>query len=135
MSWLDIKTSLYLNHSDNVGEEISIREIIYSKHSKPHAGRRAFEEFTDINIIRELRSLNVTDPDYKKRSVLLKANLQAWTPAALLKSKASGSVEEISRTKLMQLDFDYSACRDYNLEELKKGIFSLPFIALCSLSL
>jgi hypothetical protein len=34
----------------------------------------------------------------------------------------------------MQLDFDYDAIKDYNIDELKAAVFDLPFIAFVGLS-
>lgn len=64
----------------------------------------------------------------------LKAKLQAFTPAALLRSKAKEQVEIIERSGLMQLDFDYKDIKEFNIDELKQAVFSLPFIAFCGLS-
>ncbi len=34
----------------------------------------------------------------------------------------------------MQLDFDYADIKEYDVEDLKQAIFSLPFVAYCGLS-
>ena len=60
--------------------------------------------------------------------------MQCYTPSASLKSKKKTSIEEIERNGILQLDFDYEAIKDYDIEELKQAVFSLPFIAFCGLS-
>ena len=54
--------------------------------------------------------------------------------AALLESKARGQVQKIHRTGIMQLDFDHESISEYDVEELKQCVFSLPFVGFCGLS-
>ena len=49
-------------------------------------------------------------------------------------SKAVGKSVVKNLTGIMQLDFDYNDIKDYDLEELKQCVFSLPFICFCGLS-
>ena len=49
-------------------------------------------------------------------------------------SKAAGQSVVKNLTGIMQLDFDYKDIKDYDLEELKQCVFSLPFIGFCGLS-
>lgn len=121
-NWMDKQVSLYKTHSDNKGRSATYREILLS----------SFGE--NLPTIIELRKLDRSAQDYKIQSKPFKALLQCFTPAAVLASKASGNMAEISRTGLMQLDFDYDDIKQYEVEELKQAIFSLPFIAFCGLS-
>lgn len=119
---MDKQVSLYKTHSDNIGKPVSFNHIIKASFG------------INMKEICQLRKLDISDPEYKIKAAPLKARLQAFTPAALLKSKATGKVELIERTGLMQLDFDYGEIKGYDLEGLKRAIFHLPFIAFCGLS-
>lgn len=119
MNWLHKQVSLYGSRLDTVGTPISLRDILFT-HS-----------WEDIDILCELRKL---EPDQKKYGDELKAKLKLFSPSALMKSRAAGAIEIIHHTGLMQLDFDYSAIHEYDIEELKECVFALPFVALCSLS-
>jgi hypothetical protein len=95
----------------------------------------------DFPVIYQLRELQkkydnelISDVDFKIKKSELKSKLRCFSPAALLQSRAKGNVIEISRTGMMQLDFDYIDIQDYDIEELKQAVFSLPFIAFCGLS-
>lgn len=121
-NWLEKQVSLYKSHSDNLGRPATYRDILLSDFG------------IDLPALMGLRKLDRFAPDYKIKAKPFKSSLQCYTPAALLKSKAAGSVIELSRSGLMQLDFDYEEIRDYDIEELKQAVFSLPFIAFCGLS-
>ena len=121
-NWIDKQVSLYKTHADNIGQPVSYRDLILSRFAK------------DLPAIIELKKIDRLAPDYKIRSKPFKAGLQCFTPASLLASKARGNVTEISRTGLMQLDFDYDDIKQYEVEELKQAVFKLPFIAFCGLS-
>ena len=120
--WIYKQVSLYKTHSDNTGKPETYRDILLC-----HSAR-------DLPTIIQLKKLDRNSEDYKQKKLELKKNLQAYTPAALLETKAAGKVTEIHRTGVMQLDFDYEGIRDYNIEELKQCVFSLPFIGFCGLS-
>lgn len=120
--WLDRKVSLYKTHSDNTGKPATYRQVLFTEFAR------------DINIIGALRKLDRGDPNYYKKKKKLRNKLQCFTPAALLASKATGKVKEISRNGIMQLDFDYKNIHMYDIEELKHSVFKLPFISFCSLS-
>ena len=85
----------------------------------------------DLQTLIELRKLQ---PDEHKQKENLKATLQCFTPSALLETKKKGEVVEVSRTGIMQLDFDYKDINCFEVEELKQSVFSLPFIGFCGLS-
>lgn len=123
MSWMhDTQVSLYSTHTDNVGRPATLRDIIMCDFSR------------DLDAIIELGKLDRDDPQYKQKKKDLKASLQCYTPAALLATKAHGKLEVIKRTNIMQLDFDYNDIQEYDVEELKRCVFSLPFIGFCGLS-
>ncbi|MEJ7766543.1 MAG: BT4734/BF3469 family protein [Chitinophagaceae bacterium] len=64
----------------------------------------------------------------------MKKHLQCYTPAALLETKKQGILKVINRTGIIQLDFDYTDIYMYDVEELKRAVFSLLFIGFCGLS-
>lgn len=121
-SWLDTEVSLYTTYADNVGRSATFRDILFT------------EFWRDLDSLVDIRSLDKEDPDYKKKKTDLKARLQCFTPAALLACKAKGNVIELSRSGIMQLDFDYEQIKDFDIEELKKYIFELPFVGFCGKS-
>jgi VirE N-terminal domain len=122
MSWLQQQVSLYATHADNIGRSASIRDVLLS-----HFAR-------DLDTIIDLNRLDREAPDYKRRKLELKSTLQCFTPAGFLKTKEAGKMTEFSRTGLLQLDFDYQDIFEYDIEELKRAVFSLPFMAFCGLS-
>src|SRR4051812_33280714 len=122
MNWLEKKVTIYKNHFDTVGREGTIEECLFWAFDKNLIG------------IIELRKLNMNCRDYKEKKDQIKSSLLGYTPAALLESREKDNVIEISRTGMMQLDFDHNDIKDYNIEELKQAVFKLPFIAFCGLS-
>jgi len=120
--WLEKKVSLYSSHMDNTGRPATFRDILFTQFGK------------NINEICALRKLDERDPNYKQVKGDLKSKLQAYTPAALLKSKKKGELEIKERSGMMQLDFDLKDIKQYDIEELKQEIFRLPFIAFSGLS-
>jgi len=120
--WLDKQVSLYVSHADNTGRPATFRDILFTDFA------------ANIGDICKLRSLKIEALDYKIKVKPIKAKLQAFTPAALLRSKAKEQVEIMDRSGLMQLDFDYKDIKEFDIEELKQAVFSLPFIAFCGLS-
>jgi hypothetical protein len=119
-NWLFKKVSHYKTHKDNIGQVTTFQDIL------------CFPEETEV--LKKLRAQGKNDPGYKAKAVSLKNRLECFTPAALLKSKAAGKVTEIERTGIMQLDFDSQAIKEYDIEELKQAVFSLPFVGYCGLS-
>lgn len=122
MSWMSTQVSLYSTHADNTGRPATIRQVLLN------------DCIHDLDTIIKLSKLDRQAPDYKQQKQALKATLQCYTPAALLASKARGQVSEIHRTGIMQLDFDHADISEYDIEELKQCVFSLPFIGFCGLS-
>jgi VirE N-terminal domain len=132
MSWANKQVSLYSSHADNAGRSIAIGEILLSEFgiSRELYGRRA----NDLETLIELRALDRSAIDYQSRKLTLKSSLQCFTPAALLLTKEKGNMTELSRSGLLQLDFDYQDIQDFDLQELKQCVFTLPWVAFCGLS-
>jgi len=138
MSWLDKQVSLYKCPADNEGRAATLRDILFCEFGVDHdwyykdhkLNKWIGGVFNDLETIQDLRTRAMT----KEEKVILKNTLQCFTPAALLKTKKRGQVEEIGRTGLMQIDFDYASIQDYEIEELKQAVFDLPFVAFCGLS-
>ncbi|MCG7858243.1 hypothetical protein MD537_14760 [Flavihumibacter sediminis] len=120
--WLEQQVSLYRTVTDNTGRAATLRQILLT------------ECANDIGTITAIRKLDRLEPDYKTKQVALKSRVQCFTPAALLASKAKGMVKVNTYSGLMQLDFDPADIWEYDLEELKQCVFSLPFIAFCGKS-
>lgn len=120
--WLDKPVSFYKNKRDITGIKATIREIIF------------YLSAPSLSIIERLRKLDINAEDYEIKSAALKNRLQLWAPSALLKTRAAGIVEIIEAYGFLQLDFDFAAICEYDIEELKRAVFLLPFVALCSLS-
>ncbi len=127
--WIDKQVSLYASHLDKIGRPATYRQILLSLFDK------------DFPIIYKLRQLEkshdnqqVNDFDYKNKKTELKSKLQCFAPSALLGARATNNINEIDRTGIMQLDFDYADIQDYDIEELKQCVFNLNFICFCGLS-
>lgn len=129
MSWLDKQVSLYTSHRDNTGAPATYREILFSLFGN---------YFQSIYELRDLQKRydagEINNVDYKTKKAELKSKLPCFSPSALLQSRAKGNIIEINRTGILQLDFDYNDIKDYDIEELKRAVFSLPFIGFCGLS-
>jgi len=143
MTWLDRQVSLYTCHSDNSGQAATFCQVLFSSFANPHdAFYRAhnpdrwetLKGINDMTTILKLRELDPESKTYPIDKVNLKKIIQGYTPAALLKTRKKNNEVIIERTGLMQLDFDYEDIKDYDIEELKQAVFSLPFIAFCGLS-
>ena len=119
---MNTQVSLYSTHADNTGRPATFRDVLLSDFTR------------DLPPLIKLGKLDRQAPEYEQRKRALKATLQCYTPAALLASKARGQVQEIHRTGIMQLDFDHEGISEYDLEELKACVFSLPFVGFCGLS-
>lgn len=129
MSWLNKQVSLYSSHKDNIGISRTFQQVLLSDFGN---------NFQTIIGLRKLeKNYNtgeINDVDFKTKKSQLKSNLQCFSPSALLQSRAKGNIIEIRRTGMLQLDFDYYDIQDYDIEDLKQAVFSLPFIAFCGLS-
>ena len=111
-NWLDTKTSFYKNHSDRIGKPATFRQILFSSFAD------------DLPAIMQLKGLDPGDSEKKRE---LKKSLAAYSMNLM-----EGRINVKSYSGLMQLDFDKIA--DFDIEELKEAIFSLPFIAFCGTS-
>lgn len=139
MSWLDKEQiSIYNCMADNQGRVTTFRNALFTQFAVPHEWfYKDFEtekwvsgESNDLRTMIKMRTTELT----KKEKLVLKSTMQCFTPAAALKTKRQGEIEVLSRTNLMQLDFDYEAIKDYEIDELKQAVFALAFIAFCGLS-
>ncbi len=129
MNWLNKQVTLYSSHRDNAGQPATYRQILLSEFAN---------SLSAIYLLRDLQKKYenqlIGDADYKIKKSELKGKLQCYSPSALLQSRAKGNIIEIHRTGILQLDFDYYDIQDYEIEELKQAVFSLPFIGFCGLS-
>lgn len=141
MSWLNRKVSLYSCLADNVGTSATLREILFTKFSVDHdyffkhyeSGKWISGTINDLETIIDLRTR--AHEMTKDERLMLKQTLQCYTPAGLLQTKKKDQIVEVNRSGLMQLDFDYEAIKDYDIQELKRAVFDLlPFVAFCGLS-
>lgn len=132
MNWIEQQVSLYRSHADNTGRPATLGEILLSDFAIPHKVNGKW--VNDLETLVELRNLDRTVSDYKAWKLSLKATLQCYTPAGLLLTKEHRKMTLIHWSGLLQLDFDYQDIAEYDLEELKCCVFSLPFIAFCGKS-
>ncbi len=136
MSWLDSHTSLYKCQADNTGTTTTIRDVLFTSFAIPHewyfkhSGEWISGESNDLETIIDLKTAEMA----QEEKVMLKATLQCWTPAACLKTKKKGQIEVLGRTSIMQLDFDAATCEQYDLDELMRATFDLPFVCFVSRS-
>jgi hypothetical protein len=119
-SWLDEYVSFYQSHTDLNGRPAKLRDILLSI------------DYKNFELINRLRGFKKEDSAAEKRGI--KNQLQAFTPSGLLKCRRKGEGEVLSRSGLLQFDFDAAGIKDFHIEDLKKAVFTLPFIAFCSLS-
>lgn len=130
MSWLNQNISLYTCQADNIGRTATVRDVLLTEFAMPHDWyfRHGTEwvsgNSVDLETIIDLRTAEITQDE----KIKMKATLQCWTPAGMLKTKKKGFVEVISRTNLMQLDFDAATCNQYDIGELMRAVFDLPFV-------
>lgn len=138
MEWLNKQVSLYKCPADNSGRLVTMRDVLMTEFAMEHEwfykaynpDRWISGVFNDLETIIDLRTKEMG----KDEKVLLKQTMQCYTPAAALKSKKKGQIEEIHRTGIMQLDFDYAAIKDYDIDELKQAVSNLPFVGFVGLS-
>lgn len=113
MDWQNEIVSIYANNSDKRGKALPIGEIL----------RRDYRA-----TILALRKLNPKAANYHDRKDAIKNGLPAF---ALNELAPDRKTVLLGLTGLIQLDFDYV---QGDIEELKKAVFLLPFVAYCSLS-
>jgi hypothetical protein len=114
-SWLDFITSFYNNHLDKVGQLLTLRQILFSK----------FSDY--LSTLIKIKSLDRDDPNYENKKRKLKSLLGCYSLNHLQKR-----TNVLSYSGLLQLDFDN--IDEYDIEELKRAIFALPFIGFVGVS-
>lgn len=122
MLWLPTQVSFYNPCTDAVGRPATLRDILMCHGIEP------------IHLTNRLRSLDPYMPNYKTLSSEIKRMLPMFSPSALLRSRRNDPSQVIHYSGLMQLDFDSKDIYEYDLEELKQCVFSMPFVAYCGLS-
>ncbi len=122
MNWLDTKTGIYKTHRHTAGRPATPREALLCP------------DGADIEIGIKIKKLDPKQPDYDVLKRGLKESLRCWTTAGHVASREKGKVIVVSRTGLLQLDFDEGSISEYDIAEAKQAVFSLPFIAFCGLS-
>lgn len=134
MKWLDLKVSFYNYNRDVIGRnDFTFRDILFSQFAVPHIIDG--QKYCDLDTIVALRKLDKNVPDYEKTKTKMKNTLQAFTPAALLKTREKGNVVEINRTGLMQLDFDKKDNPKWDMDKLMIEVFNkYSFIAFAEKS-
>lgn len=123
MSWLDNNTSRYDNIRDVAGRKSTFRDILLNICP------------THINAILSLQSANPLDPVYTILKKQVKNNIPLFSPSGWLSSRAKNNVQLIAHSNLVQIDFDWDTCKDYDTEDLIQKLFKPPFVALASRSI
>ncbi|ANH80087.1 hypothetical protein A8C56_02990 [Niabella ginsenosidivorans] len=118
MKWQQQQVSLYSSHGDRTGEVVPIGEVLRSRFAE------------NISDIVALRSLDNDAPDYQQRKRDIKSRLQCFAPSALLADRK----DVLSYSGIIQIDFDAVDIQDYDIDELKAAVFTLPFVCFVSLS-
>lgn len=142
MNWMDKRTSLYTCNMDKVGESVTFRDIYFTRfairhkwfYKLPSTNTWMNGTSNDLYSIVQLRNLNPESENYSTEKNILKKTIQCFTISAELKERTSSEGDIISLTGLLQLDFDYADIYQFDIREIMQAVFSLPFIALCSLS-
>lgn len=129
--WHDQQVSLYTNHWDKIGRPVPLREALFTWFAVPHVDDygRTYQDFDTLAV---LRKLDPTDTDYKIQKKKLKDTLQGFTPAGHLKLREHDNVIVEKRTGIISIDFD--ELEQYDMNEVKQAIGSLPFVGYCGLS-
>lgn len=134
MNWDNKQVSLYYNITDTVGRPVDAFFALMG----------AYENA--IPTINQLRRLNPESETYRIEKTNLKNKLPLWAVSANLKDRAAISEPDpekkkqiqrskiLSRSGLVQIDWDYPDLIGYDYDEVKQAIFELPFIAYVGLS-
>lgn len=138
MSWLNLETSFYKCPADNTGRIATFRSVLFTHFATTHewffkdhrTNSWLSGESNDLASIIDLRRETLT----QEEKTLLKQTLQCYTPGGVFETKKKSDLKEISKTGVIQFDFDYQDNSEYDVEELKRCVFDLPFIAFCGLS-
>ncbi|MBK7099535.1 MAG: hypothetical protein IPH58_15980 [Sphingobacteriales bacterium] len=123
MKWLNTQVNLYSNGQDVHGKVRTLQDILFSDFCE------------NISDIVALRDLNHDAPDYQHQKRTIKNRLQMHTVAALLTSRAKNVQDRIkSQTGLTQIDIDKVEAQGYDVEEMKRFLFSFSFTCFVSKS-
>lgn len=117
MKWKDKQVSLYTSHRDTGGRRRTLREVLFSDFGE------------NISDIVKLRNLDRQAPDFETKKRELKNNLQCFALNELTNRQ-----DVVTYSGLMQIDFDKKDCANFDIEQLKQAVFSLPFVCFVSLS-
>lgn len=136
MKWLEIQTSLFDCVMSNQGRICTIHEALVMCLLQKHRwffyeGNKIIEgESIDHDSIDDLRHAALVD--YERP--MIKKTLQCWTPSGCFSNKSKDPSKRvmIHTNPIMQFDFDH--LEDYDIDEAKEAIFSLPFICCVGLS-
>lgn len=131
MSWLYNHTTLYKNKYDNIGRPATIHDVLFTDFAIPAEGN----DYTDLDQGIKLRTMHPDDENYEEVKDEIKSKVQLFSPAACLVTRERDNVTVKCRTGILQVDFDYSAIKDYYIEELKAAVFDLPFVAYVGISI
>lgn len=139
MSWLDKQVSFYSCPADNYGRLATFRDILFADFAIPHEWFYKVykpEEKWISGVSNDLKTIiRFRNEDLpKEQKTLLKQTMQCFTPAGSFGCKKKTNLHEIGRAGFLQLDFDYAAIKDYDIDELKSAVFDLPFVAFAGLS-
>lgn len=115
MNWKNKQVSFYRTHLDTTGTIIPLGQILFS--------RKIRSEIT------RLRQLDRNAPDYEQRKRSIKNQLPCFALNELV-----GRKQVVTYSGLMQIDFDRKDCEQFDIEEMKQAVFSLPFVCYVSLS-
>lgn len=129
--WYNQQVSLYTNHWDKVGRPVPLREALFTWFAVPHVDDYG-RTHQDFDTLIELRKLDPESADYKTHKKKLKDTLQGFTPAGHLKLREHENVIVEKHTGIISIDFD--ELEQYDMNEVKQAIGSLPFVGYCGLS-
>jgi hypothetical protein len=132
---LALTSTLYSCYSDNFGRPRTLRQILFTDFANNHrwfykdnaSGKWVSGSSNDLFTMIELRSLDSGQPTYDAKKIEAKQTVQCWTPSARYKVKGKKAVL-LYLLPFLQLDIDQEALQDYDIEEVKQMIFSLPFV-------
>lgn len=138
MKWLNIQTSLFDCAMGNTGRITTIHNALIMAVRENHnwffkndADQKYYSgSFVDTDTIDDLRNTPMTD--FERTS--LKKTLQCWTPSGCYSNKSKNLEKQILLHINPVIQFDFDHLEDYDIEEVKEAIFSLPFICCVGLS-
>ena len=128
-------TSLFCCPADNYGKPRTFRQILFSDFAVSHEwyykvynpAKWINGHSNDLETTIRIRK-GVSDAD----KIYLKQTLQCFTPSGNYKCKKKSGPVLIHTNPILQLDFD--ALESLDIEDVKRAIFSLPFVCYAGLS-